>query len=166
MSKRLEILKASLIKKQEKFDATLQHHFDTVALANGQPLNDKRGGYKTLQKWDRQNETLRNIDASIEKTKAAIEREESKIAAVNAVELPECIKNAIDQGLITQWRKFPRFFFVVGVEKARFSIDEKSGQLAHRYLNAVSKEEFAIFRDVYNALNAEMKKIKHNQKMA
>lgn len=31
MSKRLEILKASLAKKEARFDERLQNHFDTVA---------------------------------------------------------------------------------------------------------------------------------------
>jgi hypothetical protein len=33
---------------------------------------------------------------------------------VEAVTLPVYIQKAIDDGLITQWRKFPRFFFCRG----------------------------------------------------
>ena len=57
-TKRLEILEESLKKKQQLFDRRLQNHFDTVKQTNGQPLNDKRNGHATLDKWDRQNESL------------------------------------------------------------------------------------------------------------
>lgn len=47
MSKRLEILKASLERKKERLDALLGNHFDSVKETNGQPLNDKRDGCQT-----------------------------------------------------------------------------------------------------------------------
>ena len=50
MSKRLEILKNSLVKKEQQFNEKLQTHFDTVKQSNGQPLNDKRNGQATLNK--------------------------------------------------------------------------------------------------------------------
>ena len=85
MATRLEILQGSLVKKQQKFDDMLAHHFATVKLANGQPLNDKRNGAATLRRWDRQDEALRNQLAEIEKTKRAIEREEGKNAETEHV---------------------------------------------------------------------------------
>lgn len=153
MSRRLEILKGSLIKKEAMFDEKLQHHFDTVAQANGQPLNDKRNGRSTLTKWDKQSDSLRALDNSIKKTKEAIEREECKITLIESVSLPDYIQSAITDGLITQWRKFPRFFFVTGVSGGRIVLDENTGLIAHRYLNKVPKEEYPVFRDVFNKLN-------------
>jgi len=155
MTARLEILKSSLAKKEARFDARLQDHFDTVAQANGQPLNDKRNGSATLNKWDRQSDALRSLQDSIQRTKDAIEREETKIANVSLVSLPTYIQQAIDDGLITQWRKFPRFFFVAGVSHARIVLDESSGVIAHRYLSKVPKDEYPIFRDVFNKLNKQ-----------
>ena len=155
MSNRLEILKSSLAKKEAKFNERLQEHFDTVKQANGQPLNDKRNGRATLDKWDRQNDGLRNLDSSIQRTKNAIEREEIKIALDNSVSLPNYIDAAIKDGLITQWRKFPRFFFVTGVKHGRIVLDEKTGMIAHRYLSNVSKDEYPTFRDVFNKLNKQ-----------
>jgi len=155
MSKRLEILKASLAKKEARFDERLQNHFDTVAQANGQPLNDKRNGRATVKKWDKQSDGLRKLQDSIQRTKDAIEREETKIALVSQVELPAYIQQAIDDGLITQWRKHPRFFFVVGVSGGRIVLDEKSGIIGHRYLSKVSKDEYPTFRDVFNKLNRQ-----------
>lgn len=155
MSKRLEILKSSLAKKEARFDECLQNHFDTVSQANGQPLNDKRNGRATLNKWDKQSDALRALQDSIQRTKEAIEREESKIALVSLVELPSYLQQAIDDGLITQWRKHPRFFFVVGVNSARIVFDEKTGIIGHRYLSKVSKDEYPTFRDVYNKLNRQ-----------
>ena len=58
MTKRLEVLKASLVKKEAELDRRMQAHFDTVKEANGQPLNDKRNGQATLNKWDKQNEAI------------------------------------------------------------------------------------------------------------
>lgn len=155
MAARLEILKASLEKKEARFDAKIQEHFDTVAMANGQPLNDKRNGRATLNKWDKQSDSLRSLKDSIQRTKDAIEREETKIANSSLVSLPPYIKQAIDEGLITQWRKFPRFFFVNGVSGGRIVLDEKTGAIAHRYLSKVSKEEYPIFRDAFNKLNKQ-----------
>lgn len=155
MTARLEILKASLAKKETRFDARLQAHFDTVAQANGQPLNDKRNGRATLNKWDKQSDALRALQDSIQRTKDAIEREETKIANASMVSLPWFIKQAIDDGLITQWRKFPRFFFVNGVSGGRIVLDEKTGGIAHRYLSKVPKDEYPIFRDVFNKLNKQ-----------
>jgi len=82
MSKRLEILKNSLKKKEQNFYNKLKNHICTVRQANGQPLNDKRNGQATLNKWEKQNESLRNLKQSIQKTKDAIEREEGKIKKV------------------------------------------------------------------------------------
>ncbi|KAA1280206.1 hypothetical protein DXF85_02685 [Citrobacter pasteurii] len=155
MTVRLEILKASIAKKEARFDTKIQEHFDTVAMANGQPLNDKRNGRATLNKWDKQSDALRALQDSIQRTKDAIEREETKIANASLVSLPPYIKQAIDEGLITQWRKFPRFFFVNGVSGGRIVLDEKTGAIAHRYLSKVQKEEYPIFRDVFNKLNKQ-----------
>lgn len=155
MTKRLEILKASLVKKEARLDERLQTHFDTVAQANGQPLNDKRNGRATLNKWDKQNGGLRALQESIQRTKDAIEREETKIALASMVELPAYLQQAIDEGLITQWRKHPRFFFVVGVSGGRIVLDEETGIIGHRYLSKVSKDEYPTFRDVFNKLNRQ-----------
>ncbi|MDE9495687.1 hypothetical protein KKJ09_19395 [Xenorhabdus bovienii] len=155
MGNRLEILKNSLSKKEDMFNQRLQSHFDTVKQANGQPLNDKRNGRATLNKWDRQNDQLRNIDRSIQRTKSAIEREEAKIALAESVDIPKYIKTAINDGLITQWRKFPRFFFVNGVKHGRIVLDVETGLIAHRYLSKVTREEFPIFKRVFNQLNQQ-----------
>lgn len=155
MSRRLEILKASLAKKEALFNDRLQQHFDTVKEANGQPLNDKRNGRATLNKWEKQSEGLRNIESSIQRTKDAIEREEMKIALTEQVSIPAYMQEAIDAGLITQWRKHPRFFFVTGVKHGRIVLNEETGTIGYRYLNKVSKEEYPTFRDVFNKLNQQ-----------
>lgn len=159
MSKRLGILKASLAKKEARFNERLQHHFDTVAQANGQPLNDKRNGRATLNKWDKQSDALRALQESIQRTKDAIEREESKIALASMVSLPPYMQKAIDDGLISQWRKHPHFFFVVGVSGGRIVLDEKTGTIGHRYLSKVKKDEYPIFRDVFNNLNRQCREL-------
>ena len=153
-SPRLEILKRSLDKKKTAEHQKLDVHFSDVARANGQPMNDKRNGAATLKRWKKQEDSIRNQSASIEKTKAAIEREEAKIANVNSVwlVLPEAIRQAIDAGEITQWRKNPRMFFVVGVDKGRICWDVKTQTIGHRFLSEVPKDQYPIFRDVYNKL--------------
>ncbi|EGO4161258.1 hypothetical protein ITZ48_001460 [Escherichia coli] len=158
MSKRLAVLKASLSKKEALFSEKLQQHFDTVKQANGQPLNDKRNGRATLNKWDKQSDALRNLESSIQRTKDAIEREEMKIALAESVDIPQFMQKAIEEGLITQWRKHPRFFFVTGVKHGRIVLNKETGIIAHRYLSKVSKDEYQTFRDVFNKLNKQCRK--------
>lgn len=157
MSKRLQILKNSLANKELELNSKIQNHFNTVKQANGQPLNDKRNGQATLKKWEKQRQSIRNLEDSIEKTKRAIDVEESKIATVENFNIPLFLQEAINDGLIVQWRKFPRFFFVKGVDKARIVlIDEKTGQIGHRYLASIKeREQFTIFKNVFNTLNAK-----------
>jgi hypothetical protein len=153
---RLEILKASLEKKKSEFDTRLADHFASVAEANGQPLNDKRNGAATLKRWEKQNDALRNKKKSIEKTEAAIEREESKIASVNYANdfIPPQILELVQQGVLTQWRKHPTTFFVVGVDKARIVWDEDKKVVAHRYAREVTDPEMRKkFAAVYNGLH-------------
>ncbi len=156
MSKRLEILKNSLIKKEQQFDDKLQNHIDTVKQANGQPLNDKRNGQATLNKWDRQNESLRNLKDSIQITKDAIEREEGKILEVNKTNeyIPQPILDLVKQGVLNQWKKHPTIFFVDGVEVARIIWDKKRNVVAHRYAHLIpSQEQRTKFVKLYNGLN-------------
>lgn len=158
-SKKLEILENSLIKKETELQKRFDNHFADVKKANGQPMNDKRNGSATFNRWDKQNETIRNQKASIEKTKNAIEIEKSKIANVEAQSIPAELQELINTGKIIQWRKFPNRFFVVGVEKARLVWNEKGKFVAHQYLSSIpNQEQFAIFRDVYNHLNKILNK--------
>lgn len=159
MSKRLDILKKSLEKKQSQFDDKLNNHIADVKRANGQPLNDKCNGHVTLNRWERQNDSLRNMQSSIEKTKEAIEIEESKIRGVEIAKerLPEEIIMLIESGELTQWRKYPNTFFVVGVEKARIVWDNKNKQICHKYVKSISdKDQLKKFAGIYNPLNAAL----------
>lgn len=149
---RLRILLNSLKKKERELDTKLDEHFVDVKRANGQPLNDKRNGSATLNRWEKQNAAIRNQTESIERTKFAIEREEAKIRRVNSIELPEAIHEAIEAGEITQWRKHPRMFFVVGVDRGRITWDEEKKVLGYRYLSEIPKEQYPKFRDTYNKL--------------
>lgn len=156
MSKRLEILKGSLDKKQSDFDAKLNAHFSAISEANGQPLNDKRNGQATLSKWERQNDSLRNLNESIKKTTNAIEREENKIAFVEYVNesIPSEILELVRKGVLTQWRKHPETFFVAGVDKARIVWDSKKKVVAHRYVSHVTDVDMRRkFAKVYNSLH-------------
>ena len=152
MSKRLEVLKQSLAKKQALFDSKLSAHFDSVKQANGQPLNDKRNGKATLDRWTRQKEALQNVQAGIETTKQAIEREALKVAAVQAVELPPAIRELVESGELIQWRKHPNRFFVLGVDRARIVWDEDKRVVAHQYLREVPVDQYPKFRDTFNQL--------------
>ncbi len=163
-SKRLTILEASLIKKEASLDAKFETHFASVKQANGQPLNDKRNGQATLDKWERQNEAIRNQQASIEKTKNAIEKEKSKIAGVEHAKgtLPACILEMIDSGQLIQWRKHPDTFFVKGVDKARICWDDKKKLIFTRYKNTITdKDVWKIFASTFNTL---LKQIQNEQK--
>jgi hypothetical protein len=157
MSKRLEILKNSLAKKEAKLNAKFDEHFATVKQANGQPLNDKRNGQATIRKWDRQSNALRTLNESIEKTKSAIEVEESKIAGIENSKLfiPAEILGLVESGELNQWRKYPHIFFVSGVEKARIIWNNKAGVVAHKYVDSITEQEQrSKFVKIYNHLNS------------
>lgn len=127
MSNRLEILKNSLLKKEQQLAKRIDDHFEDVKRANGQPLNDKMNGQSTLNRWEKQNEAIRNLKESIDKTKRAIEKEENKINACayqNENFIPKEILELVEKGELIQWRKHPTHFFVPGVDKARIWWDE------------------------------------------
>lgn len=140
---RIEILRKSLEKKETILSQRFDNHFADVARANGQPLNDKRNGRATLNRWDKQSDAIRNAQKEIEKTKNAIEREENKIAHVERVNetLPEYLFKLCADGVLNQWRKHPNTFFVPGVDKVRYYYDEKDGKLYIKYLSQCDPEQ-------------------------
>ena len=157
MSKRLEILKNSLIKKEQQLEHKFETHFATVKQANGQPLNDKRNGQATLNKWERQSESIRTHKKSIEKTERAIENEEWKIKDVKQTNtyIPTEILELVEKGELTQWRKHPNTFFVPDVDKARIFWDNKRKVVAHRYAHLITEQEQRTkFVRLYNGLNS------------
>jgi hypothetical protein len=154
-TKRLEVLERSLAKKKALFDEKLNNHISTVKQANGQPLNDKRNGQATLNKWDRQNESLKTLQDSIGKTERAIERETGKILDVESAKetLPCEILELIEAGELIQWRKHPNTFFVKGVDKARIVWDSKKKIVAHRYSKTITDAgQWKIFARTFNEL--------------
>lgn len=153
-SPRLRVLKASLEKKQARFDERIGQHFAAVRAANGQPLNDKRNGASTLKQWAKQEDALRSLQEGIETTSRAIEREQSTLAHVASVELPEAIVQGIASGQLIQWRKHPTTFFVTGVDKARIVL-KPDGSIAHRYASQIQDAaQYKVFAKTYNALRA------------
>lgn len=157
MSKKLEILKQSLAKEEEQLNAKFDQHFATVKQANGQPLNDKRNGQATLNKWERQNEGIRTMQKSIEATKQAIEIEEYKIKGVEHANtfIPVEIQKLVETGELIQWRKHPHTFFVPGVDKARIVWDEKRKVVAHKFVSAITvQDQRTKFVRIFNPLAA------------
>ena len=159
MSKRLEILKASLAKKEKLFDEKFQEHMGEVKRANGQPLNDKRNGSATLKKWAKQDDALRNQQESIEVTKRAIESEEAKIRKVKNTNIPDFLRPMLESGELIQWRKFPNRFFVRGVDKGRIVWNEKEQVFMHSHTAEVPKEQYPLFRDTFNKINRTHKEL-------
>lgn len=155
MSARLELLKKSLDKKIELYNTKIQNHIDDVKRANGQPLNDKRNGQATLNRWEKQNEAIRNIQKGIDLTKAAIEKEEGKIKEVLSAKevLPKPILDLIDAGVLTQWRKYPMYFFVKGVDRCRIIWNDKKSQLEYkRPIDFNDSDQWRLFAQTYNNL--------------
>lgn len=162
-SPRLRVLEESLAKKQAQFDERLAQHFADVRSANGQPLNDKRNGAATLNKWDRQNGALRSLQQGIEVTERAIEREQATQARMASVELPEAIAQAIKDGRLVQWRKHPTTFFVDGVDNARIVL-LPDGRVAHRYASSIKDAaQHKEFAKVYNGLRAALSSMQEGQ---
>lgn len=159
MSKRLEILKGSLEKKEAVLNGRFERYFADVKQANGQPLNDKRNGRATLNRWEKKEDSIRNAQKEIEKTKAAIEREQSKISGIEHINtmLPKQILDLVESGVLNQWRKYPNMFFVNGVDKARIIWDLKSNKLMYKYLNAITdKDQYRLFVRTLKDLNASI----------
>lgn len=67
---RLEVLENSLAKKKAKLEQRFDTHFASVKQANGQPLNDKRGGWKVIAKWEKQSDGIHALQDSIKRTEA------------------------------------------------------------------------------------------------
>ena len=157
---RLDVLSASLVKKEARLASLLDNHFDTVKSTNGQPMNDKRNGAAHFKKIEQQNDAIRKANAEIDKTKSAIERERLKISGVGLANetMPKPILDAILSNKITQWRKFPNRFFVVGVEKGRLIWEAKEGKLFAGYTASIpTAEQKETFKTVARELYAELK---------
>ena len=154
-TKKLKILKASLINKEAILDQRFETHFASVAKANGQPLNDKRNGQATLNKWDKQSDAIRNQKESIEKTKRAIEKEEGKIIDTEGAKktLPTVILEMIETEQLIQWRKHPNTFFVKGVDKARIVFDPKKRIIFTRYRDSITDQDvWKLFASAFNTI--------------
>lgn len=154
-SPKLEKLMQSLEKKQAKLDELFDKHFKSVGEANGQPLNDKSNGAATVAKWNAQSDAIRRQEAEIEKTQEAITAERKKLADMKYwyKHMPAILTNLIDEGVLVQWRRYPHILFVNGVDKARIVFDGDTGGITYRYVEEIQdKEQYAIFRDVYNGI--------------
>jgi hypothetical protein len=157
-SKRQEVLENSLAKKQAELDRRFNDHFDFAASTNGQPLNDKgKKGQAALNKMDKQNDAIRNQLSEVERTKQAIEREESKhkLSQLALGGMPSIVQSMVEGGELKQWRKFPDHFFVDGVDKGRIII--KNGVAMHKYLRDVPKDQYPKFRDAFNKINKSLR---------
>ena len=157
-SKRIQILEASLKKKEEELQNLFDNHFGTWKQTNGQPMNDKRNGGAFFNKIEKQNEAIRNKQASIQKTKDAIENEKGRIGAkvYNKNSLPNSLKILVENKEINQWSRHPNTFFVSGVKKARIVFDPKTNSISHKFSNTLQNgEERKKFVRLYNELYKE-----------
>lgn len=155
-----EVLQALLEKKQKRLSDKFDQHFGDVRSANGQPLNDKRNGRSTMNRWEKQNSGIRNQIEEIKKTERAIENENWKERRVQEAnkDMPTSISKMVESGDLIQWRKYPNRFFVPGVDKARIVWDPKKEQIAHSHTGAVTdKEQWKKFANTYNQLRADLK---------
>jgi len=110
-----------------------------------------------MRRFESQNDSLRTAKEGIERTKNAIEREQSKIAYCELVAdtLPQAIKDRLSDGTLTQWRKHPTTFFVAGVDKTRIVVLDDGKTVAHRYVSSITDPgQRRIFARVYNELHA------------
>ncbi len=166
-TKKLEILESSLIKKKSVLDDRFERYFASVKQANGQPLNDKRNGQVTLDKWDRQSEAIRNQKESIAKTERAIEKEQYKIIDTEEVKetLPSIILEMLETRHLIQWRKHPNTFFVKGVDKARIVWDDKKRIIFTRYRGTITEQEvWKIFTSTFNTILKSLQEVEKKEK--
>jgi len=157
---RSEVLQASLEKKKQKFSDKFDQHLADIRQTNGQPLNDKRNGQSTMNRWEKQNSGLRTQDEVIKKTERAIDRENGIVSGVQEAnkDMPTSIAKHIEAGTLTQWRKYPNRFFVPGVDKARIVWDPKKQEITHSHTGEVTdKDQWKKFANTYNQLRADLK---------
>lgn len=158
---RLDILKSSLKKKEAKFDTMFESYVEDVKSANGQPLNDKRNGAATMNRWNKKDLALSKQNDEIQKTKEALSKEENKIKNIYTFKdsMPQCIVDLIDKGILKQWGKYPHILFVDGVDKARIIYDQKKRIVAHKFVSDITdKEQRSKFAKVYNELYQTLNK--------
>ena len=119
-------MEASLAKKEAELQRRFDNHFGTWKQTNGQPMNDKRNGGAFFRKVEKQNDAIRNMQASIQKTKDAIDREKSTTAYVKGVKsgLPKSISSLINKRDLHNG-KSTQIHFCPGVEKARIIWNDK-----------------------------------------
>ena len=157
---RSEVLQASLEKKKQRLADKFDQHFGDVKSANGQPLNDKRNGQSTMNRWEKQNSGIRNQIEEIKKTERAIETEDWKERGVQEAnkDMPTSISKMVESGGLTQWRKYPNRFFVPGVDAARIVWDPKKQQITHSHTGEITdKDQWKKFANTYNQLRADLK---------
>lgn len=158
---RLDVLKTSLQKKRAKVDDAFGNHFADVKLANGQPLNDKRNGSATMDRWEKQSNAIRNARHEVTKTERAIKREEGKLADVEYANgrLPQYVLDMVSAGEITQWRKHPNVFFVPDVDNGRVFVDLDTGAIGVRHMHAIPENQYPKFRDTVNKMLAKRREL-------
>ena len=163
MSKKLLLLQNSLAKKEAKLEQRFAEHFEDVKSANGQPLNDKRNGISTINRWERQNQAIINLQKSIEKTKKAIEIEETKIWDVDLTKdvLPQIFHDMMASGEIIQWRKHPTRFFIPSIEKTRivYNPKKKSIGIAFKEYAMTDQETWSKLVKAFNKISKYLKNI-------
>jgi hypothetical protein len=77
--------------------------------------------------------------------------------------MPDYLKAMIKAKTLRQWGKFPHIMFVAGVENARIHFCDETGLCHHKYVDRIpNKEQYAIFRDVYNSINAMQNELGNN----
>jgi len=156
-TKRLKILTDSLTKKQDKLAERIDSQHARMSETHGSPINDKPQGASTARALEIGERAIFSQFNEIHKTEAAITRETDKIIhCKNWMEdMPQIIKDMVASGEIIQWRKYPRFFFVKGVEKGRFSIEE--GKIVHRYLSNIPSDQYPLYRECANKIFIALK---------
>jgi len=157
---RLDILKNSLEKKKQVLDSRYDAYFEDVKRGNGQPMNDKRNGQATLNRWDRKSNSIRSAEEAIKVTEEAIIKHEYREKAIERTKsiLPAPLLDSLTSGDIRQWHRFPNYFFVKGVEKGRFFWDTKTKCIRLKYMSQIpNKEQKDLFISVVRQLDKDIR---------
>ena len=146
---KLDRLQISLAKKEALENKLFDRLFEMIRETNGQPMNDKKDGPAYFKKRAKIDDAIRHIQAGIELTKNAIEKENAARFRVSSVALPGFLAEMVENGTLIQWRKHPTMFFVKGVDKARIIYDPKSGNVLHKFSSSIpNQEQYDIFKNV------------------
>ena len=160
MATRLEILERSLKNKEQVLNQKINADMSAWSATAGTPLNDKMHKPQVrsfVNQREQARESIFRQFREIEKTQNAIEREKARLEFLDkkdelsseilaSPKFPTVVLEMLEQGILKQWRKYPNYFFVTGVEMGRIIVDPLGTKIKQK---KYTKKSYASVRRSY-----------------